>query len=142
MTPVTGLTGSIYALIDKCTQKIARRPGSINNPPRIPTVFNYTRCSWGWNYNISSMVDDKVRISGWGRGIRSGDYLFVTSESGEGIRLLVNSIEYKQDPKDMWFADTTVYRDITLELHASDMVRAGLGKRSWKDSGDSEHETV
>jgi len=83
------------------------------------------------------MDGDAIKLYGWGRGIRDGDHLFIKSESGDGIRVQILSIKYQTNPRDMWFADAIIYRDITLELHAHDMIQAGLGKRSWTDFDES-----
>jgi len=43
-------------------------------------------------------------MAGWGSGIKAGDYLILPNGS-ETTRYQVDSIDYRMDPPDMWFAD-------------------------------------
>lgn len=94
MGKVTDLIGSFFG-------SFSGTKGEMND--RVPTVYNYTKRSWGWNYEIISVgTGDVVRMYGWGRGICEGDFLLIKSEGGEYARIYVNEISYMKDPTDMW----------------------------------------
>jgi hypothetical protein len=74
-------------------------------------THDYTISRWGHDLVIMTTHEGGARIdaSGWGEGISKGDYIvFLRSEAGwatgETTRYLVDKIEYKRDPADMWFA--------------------------------------
>lgn len=48
----------------------------------------------------------KGNITGWGYGIRSGDFLLLQNR-GKSTRYRVDSISYYLDPMDMWSAEVT-----------------------------------
>jgi hypothetical protein len=75
----------------------------------LPKTHDYTVRGWGWDYTIRKVEEDGrlVRAAGWGEGIRQGDYLILQSKTSGSTRYQVERIEYKQDPRDMWFADLT-----------------------------------
>lgn len=69
-------------------------------------THDYTNGTWGHDCNILNVLDggQRLRASGWGRGISAGDYILL--KNGEGsTRYQVSSIGYRLDPGDMWFAD-------------------------------------
>ena len=71
-------------------------------------THDYSIKEWGHNYQITSYEDDghKLRMAGWGYGIKDGDFLIV--KNGDGTtRYKIDSISYQSDPPDMWFASTT-----------------------------------
>lgn len=69
------------------------------------TTHDYTKRGWGHDYVIHSVIRDgqELRMSGWGRGIRAGDFLLLENE-GSSTRYRVESISYHRDPSDMWAA--------------------------------------
>ena len=80
--------------------------------PVEPTVgqqtHDYTRRTWGHDYTTLKVIDggQRLRLSGWGLGINAGDYLILPNGDGT-TRYRVDSIDYRMDPQDMWFADAT-----------------------------------
>lgn len=68
-------------------------------------THDYTQRFWGHDFAIHEVIDKgrKLRTSGFGRGIREGDYLILPNE-GHTTRYQVENIEYMLDPDDMWFA--------------------------------------
>lgn len=80
--------------------------------PVEPTVrqqtHDYTRRTWGHDYTTLKVIDggQRLRLSGWGLGINSGDYLILLNGNGT-TRYRVDSIEYRMDPCDMWFVEAT-----------------------------------
>jgi hypothetical protein len=46
----------------------------------------------------------RLRMAGWGLGIKDGDYLILPNGSNT-TRYQVERISYRADPPDMWFAD-------------------------------------
>jgi len=71
-----------------------------------PQTHDYTRRTWGHDYSTTSVIDGgmRLRIAGWGLGIKAGDYLILPNGS-DTTRYQVESIDYCLDPHDMWFAD-------------------------------------
>lgn len=69
-------------------------------------THDYTKRTWGHDYTTLSVIDGgkRLRLSGWGRGIEAGDYLLLQNDGGS-TRYQVESIEYRMDPPDMWFAE-------------------------------------
>lgn len=71
-----------------------------------PNTHDYTIREWGHDFNVMSM-DGRgvhVKLAGWGRGIRTGDFLILPNKGGV-TRYRVTKIDYCHDPPDMWFAD-------------------------------------
>lgn len=81
--------------------------GQVERSVRQQT-HDYTRRTWGHDYTTLSVIDggQRLRLSGWGLGINAGDYLILPNGSGT-TRYRVDSIEYRIDPHDMWFAEAT-----------------------------------
>lgn len=71
-----------------------------------PTTHDYTRRTWGHDYTTIDVIDGgmRLRMAGWGYGIKAGDYLIIPNGSGT-TRYRMESIDYRLDPPDMWFAD-------------------------------------
>ena len=71
-------------------------------------THDYTRRTWGHDYTTLKVIDggQRLRLSGWGLGINAGDYLILPNGKGT-TRYRVDSIEYRMDPRDMWFAEAT-----------------------------------
>lgn len=50
----------------------------------------------------------KAHVTGWGSGIRVGDYLIIRNpHDPAGARYVVDAISYYRDPPDMWSADVS-----------------------------------
>lgn len=78
------------------------------------STHDYTKRGWGHDYAITDVRANGQQISmtGWGRGIRQGDYLLIESQSTEpganpDTRYRVKSIRYCDDPSDMWSMEAT-----------------------------------
>lgn len=71
-----------------------------------PQTHDYTRKTWGHNYEVMAVKRGgmELRLCGWGHGIKEGDYLILENGSGS-TRYKVESIAYRTDPPDMWFAN-------------------------------------
>ena len=71
-------------------------------------THDYTRRTWGHDYTIFNVIDNgqRLRLSGWGSGISTGDYLILPNGTAT-TRYRVDSIDYRMDPRDMWFAEAT-----------------------------------
>ena len=71
-------------------------------------THDFSVTCWGHNYNIMDLRDKglSVSLSGWSRGINSGDFLILKNGSGT-TRYLVESIRYEDNPDDMWFAEAS-----------------------------------
>lgn len=69
-------------------------------------THDYTNCTWGHNYVVTSVSEGGLRINvtGWGRGIKEGDYLILNNDIGT-TRYCVVKIKYRLDPSDMWSAE-------------------------------------
>ena len=71
-------------------------------------THDYTQRTWGHDYTIFNVIDNgqRLRLSGWGFGIRTGDYLILPNGTAT-TRYHVDSIDYRMDPRDMWCAEAT-----------------------------------
>lgn len=61
-----------------------------------------------WGNSISWFNIDNYRITGFSHQdsrINMGDYILAEMQSGKIARFVVLSIDYEDDPKDMFFAD-------------------------------------
>jgi MioC protein len=76
--------------------------------PAAQKTHDYTRRTWGHDYATMAVIDGgrRLRLSGWGHGIKVGDYLILPNGNGT-TRYRVDSIDYRMDPPDMWFAEAT-----------------------------------
>lgn len=81
--------------------------GSVESTVRQQT-HDYTRRTWGHDCATMAVIDGGQRLclSGWGRDIQEGDYLILPNGDGT-TRYHVDSIDYRMDPPDMWFAEAS-----------------------------------
>ena len=79
--------------------------GRLHNRCTLQT-HDYTRRRWGHDYSTTAVIDGgmRLRLAGWGLGIKAGDYLILPNR-GKTTRYQVESIDYCTDPQDMWFAE-------------------------------------
>jgi MioC protein len=65
-------------------------------------THDYTKRGPGHDYTLDPIDGGKrISISGWGHGIRNGDYIILPN--GEGTtRYRFIEISYYADPRDMW----------------------------------------
>jgi len=69
-----------------------------------PRTHDYTHRGWGHDYIfLPHRGGLEARITGWGHGIRAGDYLLLQNGDGSS-RYVIRSIQYERDPPDMWSA--------------------------------------
>lgn len=70
------------------------------------TYHDYRRRHWGHDFAVTHVAADGLRlsVSGWGDGIRRGDYLVLPNRAG-ATRYRVEEIAYAADPPDMWHAE-------------------------------------
>lgn len=72
-----------------------------------PQTHDYTERYWGHDYTFKPLVGGlHGRMTGWGRGIKGGDYLIIQNGQ-ETSRYIVDSISYYRDPSDMWEAEVS-----------------------------------
>lgn len=78
-------------------------------PGAEPKAHDYRRGGWGHAANISEARDGgkKVKMHGFGTGIRPGDFIIKDNGRGGIASYKVDKIDYKRDPPDMWFASAT-----------------------------------
>lgn len=71
-------------------------------------THDYTKRSWGHDYTITQVYDggQRLRLVGWGRGIKAGDYLLLEND-GASTRYQVATVDYYSDPPDMWRMEAT-----------------------------------
>ena len=71
-------------------------------------THDFSKTSWGHNYNVMDIKDNGMNISlaGWSKGVNAGDFLILKNGSST-TRYLVESVRYKGDPEDMWFAEAS-----------------------------------
>lgn len=68
-------------------------------------THDYSVKEWGHSCGITSINDDgySIDLYGWGCGISNGDYI-ILKNGDDTTRYEIESVSYKKDPKDMWFA--------------------------------------
>lgn len=68
-------------------------------------THDYTERSWGHDFTIQRAENGGMNLgaSGWGRGIRAGDFLILPNKDST-TRYEVERITYYHDPPDMWRA--------------------------------------
>ncbi len=77
-------------------------------PPKAPKTHDYTIRGWGHDYAILKAEPPVIRISGWGYGLRAGDYLLLQGDApGTTTRYRLDTCEYFHNPSDMWRATAT-----------------------------------
>lgn len=71
--------------------------------------FRPKRLCWGWNGLDFRVNNDKktATMLGIGRGIKAGDHIALT-QGEKDYAYLVESIEYKRDPSDMFEANLKI----------------------------------
>ena len=69
-------------------------------------THDYTERSWGHDFAIQKVENGGMNLgaSGWGDGIRVGDFLILPNKDSTA-RYEVEGITYYHDPPDMWRAD-------------------------------------
>lgn len=74
---------------------------------RISQTHDFTVSRWGRAVGTWDTDDGGVtaRITGWGRGVKQGDYILLSHNNGDPTRYRVERIEYYNDPPDMWRAE-------------------------------------
>lgn len=75
---------------------------------KTSVTHDYTSPVWGHRVEVIKIIDGgkQLRVAGFGQGISVNDFLILENAGGT-TRYLVQAIEYKRDPPDMWFADLT-----------------------------------
>lgn len=72
--------------------------------PAKPKTHDYTRFVYGSDYVFEIQSDGQTGyITGYGRGIKIGDYL-ILKKYNQPYRYQVKEIEYYANPSDMWMA--------------------------------------
>ena len=68
-------------------------------------THDYSVKEWGHSYNIIDIENEgmSLRLAGWGKGISNDDYIIIAN-GDDTTRYQISSIEYKNNPTDMWFA--------------------------------------
>ena len=72
-----------------------------------PNTHDYRDHNRYWGHDIVFRPIDgghKASASGWGNGLKRGDYILMSNGDGE-TRYKIDKIEYCLDPTDMWHAD-------------------------------------
>lgn len=68
--------------------------------------YRNAKRGFGWNLTYRPLPDNKLSATGWGFGIKYGDYMLLTNGL-EDTRYQVSKISYCRDPPDMWNAILT-----------------------------------
>jgi len=68
-------------------------------------IHDYTIRTWGHDYTVLEVKSGgaSIRLSGWGNGLRDGDFILLQNGDGS-TRYLLRDVKYLYDPRDMWFA--------------------------------------
>jgi hypothetical protein len=68
-------------------------------------THDYTRRHWGHDFTITKVLHDgrELRATGWGHGLRKGDYLLLPNGDAT-TRYRIENVTYFGDPGDMWKA--------------------------------------
>lgn len=67
-------------------------------------VHDYRDRHGGHDYTLTSNPDPvTARITGWGHGIREGDYLAIPRPQDGCALYRIEALRYTDDPPDMWF---------------------------------------
>ena len=77
-----------------------------------PEVHDYTRerCGWGHDRTFDSKDGGRTaHMMGWGYGLKKGDFILLSMQSGKTAKYLIKKVEYYSDPRDMWSADVVFY---------------------------------
>lgn len=66
-------------------------------------THDYRNRYWGHDYTILGVDGLWMKMQGWGLEIRPGDYILMHNNAGE-TRYEFITVEYMDDPPDMWAA--------------------------------------
>lgn len=58
---------------------------------------------FGWDLSYAPIGGNRLRATGWGAGIKAGDYILLSNGDSD-TRYRFCSIDYYADPADMWRA--------------------------------------
>ncbi len=78
-------------------------------PDREPQTNDYSVPNRYWGHDYTFTSADRGQhgsVTGWGRGIRVGDFLLLQNRD-RSTRYRVDEIRYHLDPDDMWSAKVT-----------------------------------
>lgn len=67
-------------------------------------THDYTARYWGHDFTFAPLPGSRGSMSGWGEGLKAGDYLLLPHNEGGTTRYVIDKIEYYRDPRDMWHA--------------------------------------
>lgn len=112
LAKLEGLTGADLIDADRALEE-ARSAGFLTGhtvADQKPETHDYGpgKRRWGHDYTIMAVHDGgkRLRLSGWGCGIRANDFLLLDNR-GDPTRYKVETIEYMINPRDQWFAEAT-----------------------------------
>jgi hypothetical protein len=66
-----------------------------------PRTHNFTDQVEGVNYVLEAIEGSRSQMTGYGKGIKPGDYIILTKDK---IRYRVEAIDYYTDPPNLWTA--------------------------------------
>jgi hypothetical protein len=68
--------------------------------------FTLARRRWGHDIGVDTVErgGKKIKVHGWGGGLKPGDYVLLSASPEATTRYQVAKIEYMRDPSDMFFA--------------------------------------
>lgn len=85
--------------------------GESDAPMPEGRTVDYTRRGWGHSYEILHAHDggQRLKAAGWGpfmgAQLKRGDYVLLIGKTPDSsTRYQVDEVEYRMDPRDMWFA--------------------------------------
>ena len=69
------------------------------------TTHDYRRHNRGWGHDLAytPIKRNRLRATGWGRGIKPGDFILLSNGDAD-TRYQFTTIDYYADPSDMWRA--------------------------------------
>lgn len=69
-----------------------------------PVTHDYTTRTWGHDFSFDLKTEDgkELSITGWGHGIRCGDYIILPHRQSGSTRYRFTKLKYFLDPPDMW----------------------------------------
>lgn len=70
-------------------------------------THDYTQSVWGHTCNVMQVIDggQKLELSGFGYGVKRGDFLILADRHGNTTRYKITKIKYNMNPHDLWFAN-------------------------------------
>jgi hypothetical protein len=74
----------------------------------MSNTHDFTETAWGHNLSILNIEDGglSITLAGWGMGLSNDDYIIIKN-GDDTTRYKLDSVEYKRDPTDMWFASAS-----------------------------------